>query len=107
MMETWTGGHIQPIFARINRSATTYARHNVILCEDKKVDIVVEIIKDTGLLAADCSKWRKKNEANKTWTSVQTHFKKAAKNLKFQQSTFSGGFANAVQQTSNLAVDTI
>ena len=54
-METWTGGHIQPIFARINRSATTYARHNVILCEDKKVDIVVEIIKDTGLLAADCS----------------------------------------------------
>ena len=75
MTEPCNGGRIQPIFAQINRSATTYARHNVILCEDKKVDIVVEVIKDSGILAADCSKWRKRDEANKTWTSVQTHFK--------------------------------
>ena len=107
MTETWTGGHIQPIFARINISATTYARHNVILCEDKKVEIVVEVIKDSGLLAANCSKWRKKDEANKTWTSAQAHFKKAAKDLKFQQLTCSAGFANAVQQTSNLAANNI
>ena len=53
MAEPWTGGRIQRIFARINRVAPTYARHNVILREDKKVDIVVEVIEEIGLLAAD------------------------------------------------------
>ena len=86
---------------------TTYAQHNVILRKDKKFRIVVEVIEDRGLLAADCSKCRKRYEANKTWTSVQAHFKKAAKDLKFQQSMRSGGFANAGQQTSNLAADAI
>ena len=61
MKEPWTGGRIQPIFARINRTATTNAQKNVILREDKKVDIVVEVIKDSGLLAADCSKWIKED----------------------------------------------
>ena len=55
MMEPWTGGRIQPVFARINISATTYARHNVILRKDEKFDIVVKVIEDSVLLAADCS----------------------------------------------------
>ena len=107
MTEPWTGGCIQPVFARINRSATTYARHNVILRKDKKVDIVVEVIEDSVLLAAKYSEWRKRDKANKTWTNVQAHFKKASKDLKFQQSTRSGGFSNAAQQTANLAAETI
>ena len=112
MTEPWTGDRIQPVFARIKRSATAYTRHNVILPEDEKVDIVVEVIEDSRLLAADCSKWRKRDKANKTWTSVQAHIKKAAKDLKFQQSPRSGRFANATQrnatqQTVNLSADTI
>ena len=85
MMEPWTGGRIQPIFARINRAETTYAQHNVILRKDEKVDIMAKVIKDRGILAAKCSEWRKREEANKTWNSVQAHFKKAAKDLKFQK----------------------
>ena len=107
MTEPWTGGRIRPVFARINRAATTYAQHNAILREDEKVNIVVEVIEDSGLLAAKCSEWRNRDEANKTWTSVQAHFKKAAKDLKFQQSMCSGGFANAAQQTANLATEAI
>ena len=53
MKELWTGGRIQPIFEWINRAATTYARHNVILRKYEKFDIVVEVIEDSGLLAAD------------------------------------------------------
>ena len=107
MTEPWTGGRIQPIFSWINRAAATYARHNVILREDEKVNIVVEVIKDSGIVAANYSKWRKMDEANKTWPCVHTHLKKAAKDLKFQQSMRSGGFANAAQQTANLAAETI
>ena len=107
MTETWTDGCIQPEFVWINRAVTTYTRHSVILCEDEKVNIVVEVIEDSVLLAADCSEWRKRDEANKTRTNVQAHFKKAAKDLKFQKSTRSGGFYNAVQQTANLTAETI
>ena len=79
----------------------------MILCKDEKVDIVVKVIKDSGILAADCREWRKRDEANKAWTSVQAHFKKAAKDCKFQQSTCSGGLAKAAQHTANLAAETI
>ena len=44
MTDPWTGGRIQQIFKQINRAATTYTRHNVILREDKKVNIVVKVI---------------------------------------------------------------
>ena len=107
MTEPWTGGRIQPVFARINRAATTYARHNVTLREDEKFDIVVEVIEDSGLLAADCSDWRKRYEASNTWISVWAHFKRAANDLKFQKSTRSRGFDNVAQQTSNLVAETI
>ena len=66
MMEPWTGGRIQPLFAQINRSAIIYAQHNVTLREDEKVDIVVKVIEDSGLLAADCSNWRKRGGVSKT-----------------------------------------
>ena len=79
----------------------------MILRKDKKVDIVVEVIEDSVLLAAKYSEWRKRDKANKTWTNVQAHFKKSSKDLKFQQSTRSGGFSNAAQQTANLAAETI
>ena len=107
MTEPWNGGRIQPVFTRINRSATTYARHNLTLLEDEKVNIVVKVIKDSGLLAANCSDWIKRYKVSKTCISVQAYFKKAAKDLKFQQSTRSGGFANTEQQTANLAAETI
>ena len=107
MIEPWTGGRIQSVFARINRAATTYARHNVILREDYKVDIVVKFIEYSGLLAVNCSDWRKRDEASKTWISFQEIFKKATKDLKSQQSTCSGGFANTAQQTANLTAETI
>ena len=107
MTEPWTGGRIQPVFVRINRAVTTYARHNAILREDEKVDILVEAIEDSGLFAANCRDWRKRDKASKTWISVQEHFKKAAKDLKFQKLTRSDGFANAAQQTANLAAETI
>ena len=52
MTKPWTDGRIQPVLARINRAATTYTQQNFTLREDEKVDIVVEFIKDSGLLAA-------------------------------------------------------
>ena len=107
MKEPWTGGHIQPIFARINRADTTYARYNVILREYEKVYIVVEFIEDSRLLAANFRERINNDQADKTWTSVQAHFKKAAKDLKFQQSTRSGIFSNTAQQTYNLSAKTI
>ena len=107
MKESWTGGRIQPIFARVNRAATRYAQHNIILREDDKVDIVVKVIEDIGLLAADYRECIKKDEIYKTWTILHAYFKKAKKDLKFQQSTRSGGFANAVQQTANFFTETI
>ena len=94
-------------FAQINRAATRYAQHNVILREDEKVDIVVEVIENIELLAADYKECIKKDKTDNTWTSLQAHFKKEEKDLKFQQSTRSGGFANSVQQTANLATETI
>ena len=105
--EPWTGGRIQPILFRINKLEATYARHHITLREDKKLDLSVEVIKLSALLATDCSKWRKKDEADKTWANFQTHFKKAARDLKYQQSVRIGGFANAEQEAANMAADTI
>ena len=105
--EPWTGGRIQPILFRINKLEATYARHHITLREDKKLDLSVEVIKVSALLATDCSKWRKKDEADKTWANFQTHFKKAARDLKYQQSVRIGGFANAEQEAANMAADTI
>ena len=94
----WTGGRIQLVFGRITKLKATYARHEITLREDEKVDLVVGVIKQSGLLANDCSEWRKKDEADKTWDNLKAHFKRAAKDLKYQQSAGSSGFANAAQQ---------
>ena len=72
------------------------------------MDLVVGVIKQSGLLANDCSKWHKKDKADKTWDNLKAHFKRAAKDLKYQQSAGSSGFANAAQQElANMAADTI
>ena len=105
--EPWTGGCIQPTFARINKIEATYARHHVTIHEDEKVDLAIEVIEDSGLLATDCREWQKKDKANKMWPNVHTHFKKAARDLKFQQSVRTGGFANAAQKAANMAADII
>ena len=104
----WTGGRIQLVFGRITKLEANYARHHVILCEEEKVDLVVGVIKQSGLLANDCSEWRKKDEAGKTWDNLKAHFKRAAKYLKYQQLAGSSGFANAAQQElANMTADTI
>ena len=80
----WTGGRIQLVFGRITKLEATCARHHVTLREDEKVDLVVGVIEQSGLLANDCSEWRKKDEADKKWDNLKAHFKRAAKNLKYQ-----------------------
>ena len=80
-----------------HKTRWTYARHHVTLREDEKVDLVVSVIKQSGLLANNFSEWRKKDEANNTWDNLKAHFKRAAKDLKYQQSAGSSGFANAAQ----------
>ena len=77
----WTGGRIQLVFGRITKLKATCARHHVTLREDEKVDLVVGVIEQSGLLANDCSEWRKKDEADKTWDNLKAHFKRAAKAL--------------------------
>ena len=72
------------------------------------MDLVVGVIKQIGFLANDCSKWRKKDEAEKTWDNLKAHFKRATTDLKYQQSAGSSGFANAAQQElANMTANTI
>ena len=56
----------------------------------------------------DADEWRKKDEDDKTWDNLKAHFKRAAKDLKYQKSSGSSGFANAAQQElANMTADTI
>ena len=104
----WTGGQIQLVFGRITKLKATYARHHVTLREDEKVDLVVGVIEQSGLLANDFSEWCKKDKSDKTWDNLKAHFKRAAKDLKYQQSAGSSGFANAAQQElANMTADTM
>ena len=104
----WTSGRIQLVFGRITKLEANYARHHVTLRADEEVGLVVGVIEQSGLLANDCSEWRKKDKSNKTWDNLKAHFKRAAKDLKCQQWAGSSNFANAAQQElANIAANTI
>ena len=58
-----------------------------------------EIILKTGLFNRDCEKWRKKPEADKTWTEFKQHFSIAEDDREKNQSNEEAGYsANQMEQ---------